>query len=32
MEIFALFIAAGVLGLCDRIRCERRAVRQPAKR
>jgi hypothetical protein len=32
MEIFALIIGAGALGLCDRILRERRAARQEAKR
>jgi hypothetical protein len=32
MEILALFIIAGGIGVCDQIRRERRAARQPAKR
>jgi hypothetical protein len=32
MEILGLIIGAGLLGLCDRIRRERRAARQAAKR
>jgi hypothetical protein len=32
MEILALFIGAGALGLCDRILRERRAGRRAARR
>jgi hypothetical protein len=32
MEILGLFIFSGFVGVCDRVRRERRAERQPGKR
>jgi hypothetical protein len=32
MEILMMIFGAGVVGLCDRVRRERRAARQTAKR